>query len=174
MADRKTFLAPVTAGGIPSPVLEPAEHDLDPVTAPVVLGGCAAGGPARDARINPLSFKASPNQPASWPRSASSESFFGNPPGRATTPVSSLTWPAVTEGWVGRPSALAKARSLVFMPPLVRPVRRPLWPPAHSPSPAGWSPRGAPPYTCAGILGPRARHSTASTDCRGSSPDHVR
>ena len=45
---------------------------------------------------------------------------------------------------IGRPSASVTACSLVFMPPFVRPIRRPLWSPDPPFSTAGWSPCGAP------------------------------
>jgi hypothetical protein len=44
---------------------------------------------------------------------------------------------------IGRPSASVTACSLVFMPPFVRPIRRPLCSPGPPFSTEGWSPCGA-------------------------------
>ena len=56
----------------------------------------------------------------------------------------------------GRPSASLTACSLVFMPPLVRPIRRPLWSLGPPFSTAGWSPCGVPSATLGGALEPMA------------------
>lgn len=53
--------ASVVACGDPSPVIEPAEHDLDPVVALVaplvVADGRSTRLPTRGARANPLDFE---------------------------------------------------------------------------------------------------------------------
>ena len=80
--------------------------------------------PGIHARI-PLPFKASLNQSASCPRSPRSQSTSGRLLYRAFAPVCSLTCPAVTNRFSGRPWLSKISCSLVFIPPLVRPISRP-------------------------------------------------
>ena len=80
--------------------------------------------PGMHARI-PLSFNATLNQPASYPRSPSGQSTSGRLLSNARAPMQSLTRPAVTNRSKGRLWLSQMARSFVFMPPLFRPIRRP-------------------------------------------------
>ena len=61
---RGRFGAPIVAGCDAAPVLQPAEHDLDPIAAtiaaPVVVDGLGARLPARNAGAYPLVFHSIP------------------------------------------------------------------------------------------------------------------
>lgn len=60
-AERKTFWLPIIAGCNPAPVLQPTEHNPDPVmpfvASLVLLSGFAARLPALDAGLYPLVFQ---------------------------------------------------------------------------------------------------------------------
>ncbi len=89
------------AGCRTPPILKPAKHSLDAVAALVFL------------------------DLASRPRSPSSQSTVGMLLSRARASMQSLSLPAVTNRLSGRPWPSQAGISLVFMPPLVRPIRRP-------------------------------------------------
>lgn len=80
--------------------------------------------PALQARI-PLSCNASRNRSASWPRSLGNHSTFRRSPSIAHAPMPTLTCPAVTIRLSERLWLSQMACDLVFVPRLVRPIRRP-------------------------------------------------
>lgn len=120
-----------------------------------MLAGLNARLPDGVAEPYHLSSKNSLNQSASQSRSASNHSAFGEQPSSAAAPEQSLTWSTLMKKRNGRPSASMTVRSLVVIPPLVRPIGRPLWSPGPPFFTAGWSPWGVPQGCCVEHFGLR-------------------
>ena len=157
-----------------------------------MLDGFAARLPARDAGLYPLVFPRI-SEPACIIAPVCQKPVRrrqATQKGGCARVVADLACgPAVMRSRIGRPSASATACSLVFMPPLVRPIRRPLWSPDPPFSTAGWSPCDVPsgrwrrssPSSARSPRRPghpssgrrRPCRSTASTGCRAFSAGHT-